>query len=88
LTLGTQAEKQLLKIVKCYVGKITEEKAENKKKRGTTMYIKNRRISSKIKACSSFQALCLTESLVLRSRQQKHTAKPLAEIKTTNIRIK
>ena len=32
------------------------------------MYIKNRRNSNKIKAFSSYQTLCLTESLVLRNR--------------------
>ncbi len=32
----------------------------------TTMYIKNRRNSSKIKVFSSYQTLLLTESLVLR----------------------
>jgi len=33
-----------------------------------TMYIKNRRNSSKIKAFGSYQTLCLTESLGLRNR--------------------
>ena len=32
------------------------------------MYIKNRRNSSKFKACGSYQTLCLTESFVLRNR--------------------
>ncbi len=32
------------------------------------MYIKNMRISTKIKAYGSYQALCLTESFVLRKR--------------------
>jgi len=34
----------------------------------TTMYIKNRRNSSKFKDCGSHQTLCLTESFVLRNR--------------------
>jgi len=33
-----------------------------------TMYIKNRRNSSEIKACGWYQTLCLTESFVLRNR--------------------
>jgi len=33
-----------------------------------TMYIKNRRISAKLKAFGSYQTLCLTESFVLRNR--------------------
>jgi hypothetical protein len=32
------------------------------------MYIINRRDSSKIKCCGSYQTLCLTESSVLRNR--------------------
>src|SRR5690606_17046893 len=41
---------------------------EEKKPEPLTMYIKNRRDSSKIKAFGSYQSLCLTESLVLRNR--------------------
>jgi hypothetical protein len=40
LHLGTKEEKQQLKTAKCYVEKIIEEKAENKKLH-TTTYIKN-----------------------------------------------
>jgi len=39
-----------------------------KKYENTTMYIKNRRNSNKIKACGSYQTLCLSESSVLRNR--------------------
>ena len=41
---------------------------EEKKPEPLTMYIKNRRDSSKIKAFGSYQSLCSTESLVLRNR--------------------
>jgi hypothetical protein len=41
---------------------------ENEKAERTTMYIKNRRNSSKVKGSVSDQTLCLTESLVLRNR--------------------
>jgi hypothetical protein len=37
-------------------------------KRRRTMYIKNRRNSSKFNGFGSNQTLCLTESLVLRNR--------------------
>jgi hypothetical protein len=33
-----------------------------------TMYIKNRRNSSKFKGCGLYQTLCLTETSVLRNR--------------------
>ena len=43
-------------------------KDERKKSQQVTMYIKNRRNSSKMKAYGSYQTLYLTESLVLRNR--------------------
>ena len=47
--LGTKAEKQQPKIVKCCVEKITEEKVENKK-RHTTLAIRNAGESADMKA--------------------------------------
>ena len=41
------------------------------------MYIKNRRNSAEFKGFGSYQALCLTESLVLRNRQLLIAAQPL-----------
>ena len=41
---------------------------ERKNNERTTMYIKNRRNSSKLKAFGSCQILCATESLVLLNR--------------------
>ena len=44
------------------------EKNNRIEKLATTMYIKNRRNSSKFKAFGSHQTLCITESFVLRNR--------------------
>jgi hypothetical protein len=54
----------------CKANAKTETTMKNETKMNTertTMYIKNRRIISKIKAFGSYQTLCLTESEVLRN---------------------
>ena len=48
--------------------KIEKKEIKMNLKRRRTMYIKNRRNSSKFNGFGSNQTLCLTESLVLRNR--------------------
>ena len=50
------------------IGQKTNNKEHKKNHKPLTMYIKNRRISSDIKAYGSCQTLCLTENSVLRNR--------------------